>query len=365
MTSPTAARPLRLLIFWPASDFDTFLTPAFLNRPEYKVELVSGNRSSGPSPHAADSARLRDLRQRLKRGEFDLVLSGTIWNTPWPPHKQLATRLAQAARFLTYKKSWLDTWWAPGFGRLAREADVPFAVVDLRDACFVYPWDWPLLRESFLYFKRELFHWRDKSLDPIRIYLGREVTGHEAKLRPLSYGITQKYLPDQIVPFEERTIDVLFTGSLNPLRRDILPRLERLGKEFNIEIHTTLLPFDAYYEKLRHSKLVLCVESYGCETWRMYEASGAGSVPLVNWPYVQNAFPLEPDRHAVYYSYIGDDLEQKIRSALAQPEKLKTMSQATHEFTRQHKDRARLADYIVETSLREFAAQQSHPATQA
>src|SRR5690242_19155195 len=104
----------------------------------------------------------------------------------------------------------------------------------------------------------------------------------------------------------ERDIDVFMSGMMNPLRRDLAQRLERLKDEFNIEIYREKISNASYLDKLSRSKLVLCVESFGCETWRMYQASAAGAVPLLNWPYVQNAFPLEPNRHAIYYSYIGD-----------------------------------------------------------
>jgi hypothetical protein len=350
------ASPCRILAFWPASDFDEFFTPAFLRTPEFHVEIVSGDRTSGKSPHVAGRARLADLRHRLQRGDFDLVLSGTVWNNAWPPHKRLATRLAQAFRYHTYKRGMLDTYLAPGFARVAALAGVPFAVVDIRDACFVYPWDWPLLRDSFLYFKRELFSWPKRSLGPLQLYAGEEVYRHESKLRPLSYGVPAESKPAQVPPFAARDIDVLMTGLGNPVREEMALRLQRLAGEFNIVVHPTKIGRTDYVDALSRSKLVLCTESAGCETWRMYEASAAGAVPLLNWPYAQNAFPFLPDQHAIYFSLFGEDLERQIRRALASPEKLATIAQATREHTLAYKDRAALGRYVVETTLREFAA---------
>lgn len=357
MSTPSPARR-RILAFWPASDFVEYFTPAFLNNPDFEVEIVSGDRTSVKSPYAAGYARLAQLRRRVERKEFDLIISGTVWNMAWPPHKRLATQLAQAFRYHTYKRGMLDTYLAPGFARLAARAGVPFVTLDLRDPCFVYPWDWPLLRDSFLYFKRELFFWPVRSLQPLSIYFGAQVNDHESKLRPLSYGTPPGSTPETIRDFAERDIDVFMSGSMNPLRVELARRLERLKGEFNIEVHLQPLERADYLDRLSRSKLVLCVESFGCETWRMYQASAAGSVPLLNWPYVQNAFPLEPNRHAIYYSYIADDLECQVRKALADPVKLAEISQATHLFSRQYKERAALGRYVVETALEEFGRKQ-------
>lgn len=353
MSNPSSARR-RILAFWPASDFSEYFTPAFLDNPDFEVEIVSGDRTSGKSPYAAGCSRLARLRRRVKQKEFDLIVSGTVWNMAWPPHKRLATQLAQAFRFYTYKRGMLDTYLAPGFARLAARVGVPFVTLDVRDPCFIYPWDWPLLRDGFLYFKRELFFWPARSLGPLSLFYGSQVEAHADKLRPLSYGIYRSDIPVKIRPMAERDIDVFMSGIMNPLRLDLARRLECLKGEFKIEVHREKIDREIYIDKLSRSKLVLCAESYGCETWRMYQAGAAGAVPLLNWPYVQNAFPLEPNRHAIYYSYIGDDLESQIRQALAHPEKLAEISQATHQFTAQYKDRAALGRYVVETAIEEF-----------
>ena len=352
------SKPVRLLAFWPASDYEEFFAPAFLNRDDLEVEIVSGDRTSGPSPHAANGARLARLRQRVKQRDFDLIISGTIWNTAWPPHKGLTTRLAQAARFYTYKRKMLDTYWAPGFARLAAESGVPFATMDVRDPSFIFPWDWPLLREGFLYFKRELYHWPMRSLGPLKIYVGKEVEDHQQKLRPLSYGAPPGNEGTPNRPFAERDIDVFMSGMVQPLRQIVMGRLEALQTEFKIDLHRKVIPAEEYRDRLSRSKLVVCVESFGCETWRMYDASGSGAVPLINWPFVQNAFPLEPDKHALYFSYMGDHLERQIRSALADLPRLEKMSRATYEFTRQYKDRRAIANYVIETTLAEFQKKQ-------
>jgi hypothetical protein len=289
----------------------------------------------------------------LRAKEFDLVLSGTVWNHPSPPHKQFFTRLAQSFRFFTYKRRMLDTYWAADFARVARQAGVPFATIDLRDPPFVYPWDLPLLQESFLYFKRELFFWPERSLGPLKLSYGNEVEELSSKLRPLSYGVWT--IPQKVRDWAERDIDVFISGSMNPLRIDLIRRLRKFSGELKIEAYEGLITDAEYLEKMNRSKVVLCVESFGCETWRMYQAAATGCVPFVSWPYAQNAFPLEPEKHALYFSYIGTHFEDELRKAFSHPDRLPALGAAARAFVQQYKTRQALGSYVIETTLREFA----------
>lgn len=345
------SRPIRILAFWPAADFEDFLEPGFLNRPEYEVEIVSGNRTSGKSPYAADESRLRSLRRRLEAGEFDLVVSGNIWNTPRPGNKGFWTTLAQSARFYTYKRSMLDCWWAPRLTRGLTDR-VPFAVIDLRDPFYVLPWDFPLLQACTHYFKRELFAWPRRSLLPLATFRGnRDVMPHEGKLLPLSYGVHHGKIPADALPMAQRDIDLFISGLGNPVRDEIKDRCRKLASRYKVELVDTKAAKLNYNDFLQRSKLVVCTESYGCETWRQYEASANGAVPLINYPYVRHHKPMEPDEHAIFFSMAGDDFEKQVDRALSNPALLEKISRQTRQFTIDHKDRRRIADYIVQTTL--------------
>src|ERR1039457_2558416 len=111
MSSPE--KRLRILVLWGSSHFDVYAAELFLKNPKYDFEIVSGDRSSGRSEHAASWGRLLSLRRRLRTGAFDLVISSPIQNSAWPRPKQFATCLAQAFRYFTYKHRMLDSYWAP------------------------------------------------------------------------------------------------------------------------------------------------------------------------------------------------------------------------------------------------------------
>ena len=359
---------LRILVLWGSSHFDVYAEELFLNNPKYDFEIVSGDRSSGRSEHAASWWRLLSLRRRLRAGAFDLVISSPIQNSAWPQPKQFATRLAQAFRYFTYKHRMLDSYWAAW---LVSGSNVPLAVVDFLDTSYVLPKDYPLLAAATLYFKINLYFWARRSLMPLETFLGqRRVIAFTPKLRPLTNGVPQSRIPVTARPMRKRDIDICFTGNFvthrspddpnpfgelahNPIRQDIYERTEKLKERYNVFCLNDRVPTEEYFELLQRSKLVVCTESFGCETWRHYEASAAGAVPLINWPYANNYMPFQPDVHAIYFSLIGDDFERTVARALADPAKLAEISVATRVFTLAHKERGHVGEMVIAETLAE------------
>jgi hypothetical protein len=179
----------------------------------------------------------------------------------------------------------------------------------------------------------------------------------------------------------ERDVDLLFTGTIqpgrsaddpnpfgdlthNPIRQQIYERVARLRDQgrFKIVCHNERVSKAEYFELLQRAKLVVCTESFGCETWRHYEAGAAGAVVLANWPYAQNYMPYEPDVHAIYFSLIGDDFERTVARALADPAKLEEISRHGRTFTLAHKERGHVGEMVVEETLREWRGRNGHQA---
>jgi hypothetical protein len=257
-------------------------------------------------------------------------------------------------RLMTYQCRRLDTWWAPWVAR-AGAGRTPLAVIDARDSHYIYPWDWPLLKASRLYFKRELMAWRMRATQPLQNYLTeKRVMPHISKLRPMSQGADESSFASSSRPMRERDIDLFMSGGDNPLRKDIREKVEKLGGSFKVFINNGLLPVEAYREMLQRSKLAVCVESWASETWRQYEAAAAGAIPLMSWPYTLGHEPLEPDRHAFYFSYIGDHFERVVEQALRDADRLQNMSDAARKFVLAKKGRRQLVNYVVETTLNDL-----------
>jgi hypothetical protein len=375
MTPPPDKR-LRLLVLWGPSHFEEFLQPLLLDNPRFEVEIVSGDRTSGRSPHAASWGRLFALRRRLAAGEFDLVLTAPVQNAAWPRPKGFWTSLAQAARYLAFRPRMLDSWWTPWLLSGPARGKVPMAVVDFLDTSFVLPKDYPLLRACTLYFKINLYAWTRRSLMPLEnLYGQRNVIELTRKLRPMTNGVPRSRIPEAVRPMKDRDVDLLFTGTIqpgrsaddpnpfgdlahNPIRQQIYERVVRLRDQgrHRIVCHNERVTKGEYFELLQRAKLVVCTESFGCETWRHYEAGAAGAVPIANWPYATNYMPYEPDVHAIYFSLFGDDFERTVERALADPAKLDEISRNVRAHTVAHKDRGHVGEMIVDETLKAWAA---------
>jgi hypothetical protein len=369
---------LRILILWSNQHIQAYLNPAFLDNPKYDFEVVCGGEVENPSPYTAGPARLWSLRQRLERGEFDLVISSPVMHEPWPRFKGRATKFIKGVRtFTTRRIRLLDTFWTPWLVSGKVREKVPLAIVDTLDPFYVPSWDFPLVEACTLYFKQNLFHRRVNALSPLASIFGhRRVYPHAGKLRPLSGGLEHTLFPATVTPMAERDIDLLCTGTLqwsrgdktadpmheythNKIRQDIYERSVKLGERFRVHCVYQLVPREEYNRLLSRSKLVVCTESVGCETSRPYEATSYGAVALISWPYTQNYRMLQPNVHAIYFSLIGDDFERVVEESLAQPEKLARIAKDGRDYTIAYKDRRVQADYVIEETLREFAARRN------
>ncbi len=353
------SKRLKILAFWPYGDFVEFFTPAFLGRDDLDVEVVSGHGSHVQSKHPAGFARTRQLRKRLEAGEFDLVVTGNVYAVRWPEHKGFFTKLSVAARFSTIKREHLDVILVPSLLR-GLPRPVPLAALDIRDAHFVRPWDWPLLKASTLYFKREMFAWKVRSLEPLMTWRrAKEIAPYEKKLRPLSYGLDPARIPASVRPMAERDIDLFISGAGNPVRDSIKERCRALTGKYRVVVSSDKVSEAEYFDLLQRSKLVVCTESAGCETWRQYEVAASGAVPLINYPYVLHHQPMESDEHAIFFSLAGQDFEKQLARALGHPSLLQDIATRARPWTIAHKARPRIADYVIEETLKEH--QQQYP----
>jgi hypothetical protein len=151
---------------------------------------------------------------------------------------------------------------------------------------------------------------------------------------------------------KDRDIDIFWSGhENNPLRRLIREKCEQMSGRYRVRLPKEMLPIEEYREILQRTKLAVCIESVGGETWRQYEVAAAGAVPLMSWPYTQVHDPLLPDEHAFYFSYMSDHFERMVEEALRDGDRLQRMSDAARQFVLQKKGRKGLLNYVVVTTL--------------
>jgi hypothetical protein len=337
----------KLLVFWSCTDFPIY-PETIAQHPDYEVELVSA--SGQPHEHAT-YARLLRLRRAVDAGEFDLVLTNNVMRSPFPGNKGLATTASLALRYLTYQHRRMDTWWAPWIVR-GGKSKTPLAVIDARDGHYIFPWDLPLLKACRLYFKKDLMYWTRRTLLPLQdYYTEKKIKPLLEKLRPMSLCLDEARFAPSARPMKDRDVDLFMSGSDNPMRKLVREKCYQLGHRYRVIAQPGLLSVADYREMLQRSKLAVCVESYGGETWRQYEVAAAGAVPLLSWPYTQMNDPFVPDEHAFYFSYIADHFERTVEAALADPARLQRISDAARQFVLQKKGRRGMITRVVETTL--------------
>jgi hypothetical protein len=339
----------KLLVFWSSYDFAHIYESSFARHPDFEIELVS---AAALTRDQAGWRRLLRLRREVDAGKFDLVLANNISRSPFPGNKGWATTASLAARLLTYQHRRMDSWWAPWVVRHGK-SKTPLAVIDSRDGHYIFPWDLRLLRAAKLYFKKDLMYWPRRALMPLQnYYTEKKIKPYEHKLRPMSLGLDMAMAPPAARPMKDRDIDILMSGNENnPLRRLVREKCEALAGRYRVVVPKGMVPFEEYREMMQRAKLAVCVESYGGETWRQYEVAAAGVVPLMSWPYTEVTDPLMPDVHAFYFSYIGDHFERTVEQALRDGDRLQRMSDAARQFVLEKKDRKKLLNYVVESTL--------------
>jgi hypothetical protein len=78
----------------------------------------------------------------------------------------------------------------------------------------------------------------------------------------------------------------------------------------------------------------------------------AGSVPLINYPWIERYAPLRDREHALLYSPELGHLTEVIRSALADRKNLLRMAQAGREHVLRYHTYPALRDYLLSETLR-------------
>ena len=110
-------------------------------------------------------------------------------------------------------------------------------------------------------------------------------------MQPLAHGTERKERPTEQVPFRRRPrleprldaddIDPFADLTFNPIRQAIQDRCRKLKGRFNVFCADGFVPADEYEELLQRSKLIVCTESFGCETFRHYNVTANGAVALI------------------------------------------------------------------------------------
>ncbi|MDO8283136.1 MAG: glycosyltransferase [Thermodesulfovibrionia bacterium] len=220
--------------------------------------------------------------------------------------------------------------------------------------------DTDLLLSCDLYFKRELpqnvingfINIHTLRRTSIASYHFLKNRGAIDKLRPISVGIDPEALPDHLVGSEKK-YDLFFAGMIHPpmtVRNAGLPIIQLL-KEQGLRIYhpEKPIPRELFLQKCAQSYLVWSPEGGGWDCYRHYEATMAGSVPVINYPTIRRYAPLVDGQHALYYGCENDHLAHVVLKALQDKARLVEMGHAAHEHVRRFHTYQALARYVADT----------------
>jgi glycosyltransferase involved in cell wall biosynthesis len=339
---------------------DNFLFKA--TYPNQTTLIWAGGRSP-PKPWvdapATPGTMLQVLRD-IRAGRYDIVVAYPPLYTPLHP------RYWGRAFFRRPWSPWsaLTRCWGTSYLRLG-ECPVPLAIVELEDCSSMGAPMAALLERATLAFKRELptDRWRLLSgvahphLPTLRIRRSAKWARRLAKIRPLNlpvFGDSGRFPTNG---FPEKSVDVFFAGGVaenSTLRKEGLVELEKLRDHgVSVDRPEGRLPFAEFCERMSRAWLTWSPEGLGWQCFRHAEAGLCYSVPVINYPTVVRATPLEEGVHAFYYPPESGGLTQTILRALADKEQLQRMACAAQAFSAANFTVKACCDYVLSTAFAE------------
>lgn len=300
-----------------------------------------------------------ELRRRLRRGVYDLVIAHVPLYAPWHPRSFLSMWKYRQASY----PAGLFSQFA--CRRLAAtEQRTPVVAVDLLDSFTIGRHNFPLLDRGRAYFKRELpadnwlvFHGTGhRNLPTARFRHSRLFQRRLEAIRPLSYGVFPEItrLAEQLPPVP-KTTDVFFAGTIaatSTVRSRGLAQLLALrARGVTVDVPDRPVPRAEFLARCAAAHLVWSPAGFGWDCGRHYEAALCGTVPLMNLPTIERYAPLEDGVHAVYYAIEGDGLARAVLGALADRPRLAAMGAAARAHVLAHHTHEALCRHIVRTAL--------------
>jgi hypothetical protein len=325
----------------------------------WSTKPVARLENAGPRDHLVTLAALPRLARALASSDFDVVVVQPGSFRPW--HWQAIARALFRRSALRGNVPYFRTF---GQELIKGKVAAPIAVWDMDDAPLIHRRHLFLLDRAALYFKRELpaDHWRvfmgtvHHHLPTQRFRMVRKQRERLAKLRPISLGLPIGFDTNvQLVPDSEKTSDVFFAGRVSgssTVREKGLQELLALREQgYRIDIPETNLSPDLYLKRIAQSWMSWAPEGYGHETFRAYEASVCGSVPIINYPSIDRYKPLRHGEHCFYYDTESGGLTQAIKAGLFDRERLAGIARSARAFVMAEHTLSSVAQYVVRATL--------------
>ena len=313
---------------------------------------------------AAFRKQWRQVRNRISSRLYDVAVvterKYCFWRRGAGPFSGL-WRLA---------KAWLGQPWRVAHLAIPRQltrAGIPWALVDRNDQVLLNEGSHMFFRDCTAFFVRELltnrfeiFQAYRRGEPGCRLWPGGPRTEYPlTKIRPISLGLQVPEEKFRGLPNEKKH-DLFFCGTTD-MRTPRVSALEEIRASaaregWKLKV-VDRMPQNEFLRTCAESRLVLSPSGNGWDCWRHTEVLMAGSVPLINYPWIERYAPLRDQEHVLLYSPEQGHLTQVVCSALADRENLRRMAQAGREHVLRYHTYQALRDYLLAETLRMGAEQ--------
>lgn len=353
---PAPPRRLRILL---VDEGHSMNCEFFREVPEHEVEWLDC--LEGVAFPGRFRRRWAEVRKKIREKRFDLAVVTDRKHCFWRPGAGVFSGLWRLAKAAVTEPGRLAHWLVP---RQLFRAGVPWALMERNDQCLLregnhilFHWASRVFVRELLQNRYEIFQTYREGSERIRLWPkvlggGPQVPMDLAKILPISLGWKTGIALAESSP--EKTHDILFCGqeSMRTPRMAAVSELresaQRLGWKF---FHPEKLTPEEFHRECSRAWLCLSPSGNGWDCYRHYEALLAGSVPLINYPWIERYAPLEDGKHCFFFSVERGHLTEVVRRALGQKESLFVMARAGAERVRKHHTHEALRNYVIHETL--------------
>lgn len=172
------------------------------------------------------------------------------------------------------------------------------------------------------------------------------------KIRAISLG----WRPGSILAesAEEKVHDIIFCGqeSLRTPRMAAVHELkesaDRSGWKF---FHPVELSQEQFHRECGRAWLCLSPSGNGWDCYRHYEALLTGSVPLINYPWIERYAPFEDGKHCLFFSVERGHLTAVVKKALQNKDLLRSIAKEGAARVQKYHSHAALRNYVIHETL--------------
>jgi hypothetical protein len=357
---PAPTRRMRILVL---DEGDTMNCELFRKVPEHDIDRLD----CGPQASAGGTFRScwKAVTNRIRRKEYDLAVVTDRKYCFWRPDVGMLSGFMRLAGASLWKPRRLAHLLVP---RELTQAGIPWALMERNDQCLIRDGNHLLFHLATRVFVRELLQnryeifqaYREGSermrLWPKAFRCGPQVPLDLGKILPISLGWRSGEIHAE--PSLEKIHDIIFCGQTS-MRTPRMAAVSELKESARREGWRFFCPErltqEEFHRECARAWLCLSPSGNGWDCYRHYEALLTGSVPLINYPWIERYAPMEDGKHCFFFSVERGHLTEVVHKALGEKERLKSMARAGEELTRKYHSGNALRNYVIQETLQAVA----------